>query len=56
LYFAVINLIGDAIFDFVPDNHRQHDGIIEADAARVDDMIERIRCAAERHCEGRQLH
>ena len=42
-YFAVINLIGGATFHFVGDHHRQRDGVIEAEAARIDDLIERIR-------------
>jgi hypothetical protein len=35
------------IFNFVGDHHRQHDGVLEAEAARVDDMIDRIRYAAD---------
>ena len=29
------------------DYHHQRDGVLEAGAARVDDMIERIRSAAD---------
>jgi len=43
----VINLIGGATFHFVGDSHCQRDGVIEAEAARMDDMIERIRNAAK---------
>ena len=46
-YFTVINLIGAPIFSLVSDNHRQCDSVIEAEAARVDDMVESIRCAAD---------
>lgn len=46
-YFTVINLIGSDIFNFVEDHHRQRDGVIEAEAARIDDMIERIRYVAD---------
>ena len=46
-YFTVINLIGAGVFSFVEDNHRQHDGILEAEVARIDDMIERIKRAAD---------
>ena len=38
-----INLVGGAIFQHVGDHHRQHDGVIEAEAARINDMLERIR-------------
>ena len=44
--FAVINLTGSRLFESVPDFHNQRDGILEADAARLDDMLERIRFAA----------
>ena len=47
LYFTVLNLVGDGIFCFVGDYHHQHDGIIEVAAARFDNMIEKIRSAAE---------
>ena len=47
LYFTLINLIGAAIFNLVGDHHRQHDGVLEAEAARMDDMMERIRHAAD---------
>jgi len=46
LYFSAINLIGGDVFNFVEDHHHQRDGVIETDAARTDDMIEKIRCAA----------
>jgi hypothetical protein len=42
-YFTVINLIGGAVFRFVGDHHRQRDGVVEAEAARIDDMVERLR-------------
>ena len=42
-YFAVINLIGGDVFNFVEDFHHQRDGVIEAEVAMIDDMIERIR-------------
>ena len=45
-YFAMINLIGGATFYFVEDSHRQHDSVIEGEAARIDDMLERIRNVA----------
>ena len=41
-YFTVINLVGSDVFNFVEDYHHQCDGVVEAEAARVDDMIERI--------------
>ena len=43
LTFTVINLIGVDIFGLVDDFHSQRDGIIEAEAARTDDLIENIR-------------
>jgi len=46
-YFTIISLAGAGIFNFVRDHHRQYDGVLEADAARMDDMVDRIRCAAE---------
>jgi len=46
-YLTIINLIGVAVFSFVGDHHRQRDGVIEAEAARVDDLIEKIRHAAD---------
>ena len=46
-YFTVINLIGAGVFSFVEDYHCQRDGILEAEAAKIDDMIERIRHAAD---------
>ena len=46
-YFAVINLIGAGVFSFVEDHHHQRDGILEAEAAKIDDMIERIKRAAD---------
>ena len=30
------------MFGFVEDYHRQQDGVVEADAARIDDMLERL--------------
>ena len=45
-YFSVINLIGGPIFRFVGDHYHQRDGILEAEVARMDDMIERIRNTA----------
>jgi hypothetical protein len=47
LYFAVISLIGSQGFDLkiLPDFHHQRDGIREGEAARFDDMIERVRGA-----------
>lgn len=42
-YFTTINLIGVRVFNFVEDNHHQRDGVVEAEAARVDDMIDSIR-------------
>ena len=44
-YFLIINLMGPAIFNFVEDIHRQRDGVIEAEAARFDDLVERIENA-----------
>ena len=29
------------------DYHHQHDGVLEAEAAKMDDMVERIKHAAE---------
>ena len=46
-YFCVINLIGTDIFKYVGDHHRQRDGVLAAEAAKIDDMIERIRRAAD---------
>lgn len=45
-YFHVINLVGANIFNYVGDHHHQRDGILEADAAKLDDMAERIRDSA----------
>jgi hypothetical protein len=45
-YFAIINIVGCDIFDLVEDFHHQCDGVAEAEAARIDDMVERIRHAA----------
>ena len=45
-YFSVINLIGGPIFRFVGDHHCQRDGVLKAEAARMDNMIERIRNTA----------
>jgi len=39
--------MGAAIFNLVGDHHRQRDGVLEAEAARVDDMIERIKHVAD---------
>ena len=46
-YFAVINLIGAGVFNFVGDRHHQRDGVLEAEAAKYDDIVERIRRAAD---------
>lgn len=46
-YFAVINLIGPGIFNLAGDYHHQRDGVLEADAARVEKMIEKIWSAAD---------
>ena len=46
-YFTAINLIGASVFNHVGDHHRQRDGVIEAEVARVNDMIERIRYAVD---------
>jgi len=46
-YFTIINLIGAGIFNFVGDHHHQHDGVLEAEVVRIDDMIEKIRNAVE---------
>jgi len=45
-YFSIINLIGVGVFNFVGDHHRQRDGVLEAEAAKIDDMVEKIRRAA----------
>jgi hypothetical protein len=45
-YFAAVNLIGCNIFDLTGDFHHQRDGTAEAEAARIDDLVERIRHAA----------
>ena len=47
LYFTIISLMGAAIFNLVGDHHCQCDGVLEEEAARVDDMIERIKHAAD---------
>jgi hypothetical protein len=49
LYFALINLIGSEGFDLkiLPDFHHQRDGIREGEAARLDDMVERVCRAGE---------
>jgi hypothetical protein len=39
--------MGAAIFNFVGDHHHQQDGVCEAEAARVDNMVERIKSAVE---------
>ena len=46
-YFAVINLIGTPVFWFVWDNHRQCDGVIEAEEVNVSNMIESIQDVAK---------
>lgn len=46
LYFTVMNLIGDTLFNFVGDYHHQRKGVIEADAVRIEDMLKRIRSVA----------
>lgn len=46
-YFTVINLIGPKVFRFVEDGHQQCDGVRELEAARIDDMVERIAHAAD---------
>jgi len=46
-YFTIISLAGAGIFNFVRDHHHQHDGVLEAEAARMDDMVDRIRFVAE---------
>ena len=45
VYFAVINLIGAGVFSFMEDHHHQCDGILKAEAAKIDNMIERIKHA-----------
>jgi len=35
------------VFNFVGDHHHQRGGILEAEAARFDEMVERIRRAAD---------
>lgn len=45
-YFTLINLIGAGTFLVVGDYHRQRDGVVEAEAARIDDAIQKIRDAA----------
>jgi hypothetical protein len=45
-YFAILSLMGDTIFQLTRDYHNQRDALIEAEAARLDDMLERIRSAA----------
>ena len=42
-----MNLIGAVIFNHVGDHHHQRDGVLEAEAARMDDMIDRIRHVAD---------
>ena len=39
--------MGAAIFNYVGDYHTQRDGVLEGEAARVDDMKEKIRHAAD---------
>jgi hypothetical protein len=46
-YFAIINLIGPGVFNLVRDHHRQRDGVLEAEAVRIDDIIETIRHVAD---------
>lgn len=46
-YFTVVNLIGAGVFNFVGDRHHQRDGVLEAEAAKFDDMVERIRHVAD---------
>lgn len=42
----MINLVGVEVFQFVHDHHQQHDGVLEAEAVKIENMIGRIRDAA----------
>jgi hypothetical protein len=44
-YSTIINLMGPEIFDLVRDHHNQRDKVGEAEAARVEDMIKKIKNA-----------
>lgn len=46
-YFATKNFVRSSVFSLVDNNHCQHNGVLEAEAARIDDMIERIRSTAD---------
>lgn len=46
-FFAVIALLGPEIFRMVADRHHQRDALLEAEAAKQDDMIERVQHAAD---------
>lgn len=41
-----MNFVGVNIFDLIGDPNRQEFGLIEAEDARLDNMLERIRHAA----------
>ena len=41
-----MNFVGVDIFDLVRDPNRQEFGLTEAEDARLDNMLKRIRCAA----------
>jgi hypothetical protein len=47
----VINLVGPGVFSIVPDYHRQWDGVVESEAARIDDMIQKVKDAASWYIE-----
>ena len=46
-FFSIIELLGANIFKLVADRHRQRDAVLETEAARMDDFIERIQHAAD---------
>ena len=46
-YLGIIALVRAVVLKFTGDPHHQLDGVLEGEAARVDDMVERIKHAAD---------
>lgn len=41
-----MNLVGARVFEVIGDHNHQQDGVIKAEDAQLDNMIERVRQAA----------
>lgn len=46
-YFSIIHLLGHDIFLLVDDPHSQRDGVQQNESAITDNMVEKIRHAAD---------